>query len=210
MNNIYLSRKRNTDKSLYLRSEKAKTCPLCGRYYTQRMVHHFKSCHKQSEVFVSRISSEMAELVEKGQHSKCIVVKRENNGQTLQLEMLCLFCEEVKNFPPPYWIDHIHSHTGEYGNYCQVCDQRCGFAIHCNVTTTKVDDFDLRTTNMDAYRCVECNFIQTHYTNMVKHLTVQHQYKDIKKRHYQKFILLPTYYSVEESNSNDVANQGKV
>lgn len=87
---------RNTDKSLYLRSEKAKRCPLCHRYYKRHIVAHFKSYHKDSEVFPARISPPMAELVKNNQRS---YIKDENwKKSQLHLQTLCLFCEEEKNF----------------------------------------------------------------------------------------------------------------
>lgn len=105
---------RNTDKSLYWSSAKAQTCPLCNKRCTGRMVSHFATHHKESEVFVSRISPKMVDLVD-GKRS----IKTDNRSQGTTrprwqdiIQTMCVFCEDVKIFHPNYWIDHIRSHTG--------------------------------------------------------------------------------------------------
>lgn len=104
---------KNTDKSLYLNSEKAKVCPFCKRTY-KKMVSHMKTNHDEYEVFVSRISQEMADKVIHGTVRAIKHIK----GKSLQyIKSLCLFCEEEKDFMPNYWNTHIRSHTGEYGKY---------------------------------------------------------------------------------------------
>lgn len=203
--NSQRSKLRNTDKSLYFRSEKAKKCLLCNGYF-RFMVAHIKSQHEKSEVFVSRISPKMVECIENDQRSyiKC---ERKN---IRQLQTLCIFCEEEKNFPVHYWTDHIRHHTGEYGNYCAICNQRCSFANHCGSTTIKIDSFDLRHNDMHAYRCVECNFVQTHQKNMRDHLANQHQVLQIGKQNYHKFTILPAFNRLtKQPTTNEELYHGK-
>lgn len=161
------------------------------------MVPHFKSEHKGSEVYVSRISQKMVDSIKNDKRS---FVKSSSSRSAL-LQTLCVFCEEDKNFPVHYWTDHIRSHTGEYGNYCSVCERRCSFNNHCGVTTTKIDSFDLRNNDMYAYRCIDCNFVQTHYKNMCNHLKDHHQRLQIDKKDYKKFILLPAYDHISEHHT---------
>lgn len=91
---------RNTDKSMYLCSRKK--CPLCHKYY-RRIVPHFKSQHKESEVFFSRISPKMVEYIKNGKRS--FIQSSASSNHSLQT--LCVFCEEEKNFPVHYWTDHV-------------------------------------------------------------------------------------------------------
>lgn len=96
---------------MYLKSEKAKMCPICNRKYV-RMVSHMKSVHTNYEVFVSRVRQEMVDKMMKGR----ITTTKYLRAKTLTyLKAFCIFCEEEKDFTPYYWGDHIRSHTGEYG-----------------------------------------------------------------------------------------------
>lgn len=106
--------KRNTDKSLYWISQKAQTCPLCHRKRKGRMVSHFTADHKNSEVFVSRISPKMVDLLNGKRSVKTDKLHRggtRNRSENI-IRTMCVFCEEEKNFPASYWNDHIRSHTG--------------------------------------------------------------------------------------------------
>lgn len=168
------------------------------------MVSHFKTHHKNSEVFVSRISERMVDEIKNNKRSFVKCTKQWSHSQPdAALHTKCIFCEEDKSFPVHYWTDHIRSHTGEYGNYCSVCNQRCSFNNHCGITTIKKDDFDLRKNHMYAYRCIECNFVQTHYKNIEKHLKDQHQLITVDKKHYGKFILLPAYNLIKVQKSDN-------
>lgn len=51
---------------------------------------------------------------------------------------------------------------------------------------------------MYAYRCNDCNFVQTHYKNIFKHLKDQHQRLDIGKQDYEKIMLLPAFHRINE------------
>lgn len=103
--------KKNTDKSLYLNSDKAKDCPICCRPY-KRMVSHLKSNHNDHEVYVSRVSPKMAEKIN---HGKIRAVKYVKGKSQLNVKALCVFCEVEKDFMPNYFKTHYRSHTGEYG-----------------------------------------------------------------------------------------------
>lgn len=99
---------RNTDKSLYWISQKAQVCPLCRKRCKGRMVSHFSTDHKGSEVFVARISPKMVDLVNNGKRS----FKTEKRYHNSTIHTMCVFCEDEKNFPPSYWVDHMRSHSG--------------------------------------------------------------------------------------------------
>lgn len=170
------------------------------------MVLHFKSDHKNSEVFVSRISQKMVDDIKNGKLSLKKDKRSYNKSRSNStIQTVCVFCEQEKNFPINYWVDHIRSHTGEFGNSCSVCNERVSFNNHCGRGTIKRDDFDLRNNNMYAYRCVDCNFVQTHFKNIERHLRVQHQVLNIDQtvKPYEKFILLPAYNRITEKKPDN-------
>lgn len=99
---------KNTDKSLFLTSVPARECPLCHKRY-KRMVYHFRNAHPSYEVFVSRLSQEMATTL---MHSQLPTNKYARYGGMPHLKMICPFCECEKDFFIPYWNNHIRTHTG--------------------------------------------------------------------------------------------------
>lgn len=191
--------KRNTDKTLYLCSEKAKYCPLCRKRYAKRMVNHMKTQHPNSEVFVSRISPRMVDFIAPENENERKFIKYVKHAELLHA--MCIFCEDEKSFSPHYWIDHVRSHTGEYGNACELCGKICSFSSHCNVPTTKIDNFNLRDEHMIAYRCNECNYVQTIPENIRTHLANQHDLYDEDERNFQVFTLLPAFRSLPKQNN---------
>lgn len=194
--------KRNTDKTLYLCSKKAKYCPLCRKRYA-RMVNHMKTQHPDSEVYVSRISPRMVDFIapENENERKFIKYVKHSYAHDMLLQTMCIFCEDEKSFSSHYWIDHVRSHTGEYGNECGICGKICSFSSHCNFPTTKIDSFNLRDEHMMAYRCNECNYVQTIPENIRTHLANQHDLYDEDERNFQVFTLLPAFRSLPKQNS---------
>ena len=199
---------KNVDRSLYFSSEAAKTCPLCRKRYSRHMVTHFKTNHPNDEVFISRISPKMVEFIAPQREQERHFV-RYNKYHSEHLETKCIFCEENKSFSAHYWIDHMRSHTGEYGYLCSVCEKMCCFPNHCNAGATRTLNFDLRNDDMMAYRCNKCNFIQIDQQNIRMHLERQHVLYGASEEHFQTFKLLPAFRCVAKRNHpND--EQGKL
>lgn len=94
---------KNDDESLYLSSVKARKCSLCHKQY-KRMVSHFRNVHTKYEVFVSRLSPQMATTLKR---SKLFVTKYARASGMQHLKMMCPFCECEKDFFVPYWSNHI-------------------------------------------------------------------------------------------------------
>lgn len=176
---------KNIDPALYLSNPLSKMCVICNKSY-RRTVYHYKTAHKDHEVFVARLSSQSAQIAENNVSSGSIV-------RSKYLAM-CYFCEDVKLFPPMYWLNHIRSHTGEYANRCTKCKQTVCFNAHCG-RTTEIDEDDvinLSTTDLMAFRCLECNFVQMIENNMHKHLLEQHEFPPERlESQFKPFILLP-------------------
>lgn len=200
---------KNTDKLLYLNSEKAKQCPHCGKRYNKRMVFHYKSAHQNCEVFVSRISPECAIKVREQRIEGIRIYK----SSSQYLKAFCVFCERDHEFMLPYWTDHMRSHTGEYANQCILCYKYACFYRHCDIPTKRILglEFNLYDNDMVAFICKECNFVQIDEGNMLNHLGQQHKLADSAnwKHYYQKIVLLPSFKSVRlQANPNDVSSKG--
>lgn len=189
---------KNTDKSLYLKSDKAKECPICPYKY-QRIVSHMKTQHEEYEVYASRVSPEMAAKAKGGITG---IKHVRNSGQ--QLKALCLFCEEKKDFMPQYWIDHIRSHTGEYHRKCNLCLRPACFHQHCSFPTEIEIRHNLYMNNLYAYLCRKCNYLQLDKKNIHRHLQLQHEISDQSKLedYYRKFTLLPALNSLPFTHPN--------
>lgn len=201
--------KRNTDKALYFSSERAKTCPLCWKR-NKYMVYHFKTQHPNEEVFISRISSKMVDYIAP-QNENCRTfikfIKSSMKQNKELLQTVCIFCEQIRYFSADYWFDHMASHTGEYGNMCEICGKLCSFGVHCKKSATKIDSFDLRHEHLIAYRCNECNFVQRKVQNIRAHLANQHGLYDGGEEHFQVFTLLPAFRSLVRQNDPNEQQQ---
>lgn len=154
---------KNIDKDLYQRSEKAKTCPICNKHYT-RMVSHFTRSHRNDEVFVSRISQEMADKLI--QSELTYVIRREVK-KNKSLRGICVFCETERDLTRYQWIDHFCRHTGELG-FKSINGKHA----------------------LNGFLCNKCNFLQLNKANMVNHLKNQHEIQDVFGQ-YSIVTLLP-------------------
>lgn len=199
---------RNTDKTMYLNSDKAKTCPFCQKTYKRYMVSHIKSHHEGCEVYVSRISSAM---VDKLKNSNMPVIKYTKNKSQQYVKAFCLFCEQERDSIPHYWNDHLRSHTGEYANECVICTKKVCFYSHCGVTASKKNDFNLYANNLYGYLCKLCNFLQLEEENMRRHLRCQHKLKPSNYQpNFEKITLLPALNQLKLfTNPNETQSNGK-
>lgn len=185
---LHKKKHRNIDPELYLTNPKSQLCVFCSRKY-KRIVSHYKTSHVKEEVFVSRLSSKMSRTVRSGNISVDRILK---GRYSKYIEAKCPLCEKDWCFTTQYWLTHIRTHTGEYLNECQVCEKKVCFSTHCGRTTHGEKDIDLRTTNLTAFICLECNFIQIDKEMLLSHLTNQHGFDDIDHR-FEEVILLPSW-----------------
>ncbi|XP_055311887.1 uncharacterized protein LOC129574228 isoform X2 [Sitodiplosis mosellana] len=199
---------KNTDKLLYLKSDKAKVCPICVKPY-MRMVFHMKSHHVNYEVYVSRVSAKMVAKI-RANDGKMPVTKYMRPNSAQYLKALCLFCEEEKDFMPQYWNDHIRSHTGEYGRECDLCLNRVCFHTHCGNPTRVVDKFNPYEENLCVYVCRKCNYTQIDKKKIQTHLRAEHEMNDESefKKYYRKVTLLPAMKSLPFTNPNGTLSYG--
>lgn len=182
--------RKNIDASLYLSNPQSKVCVICNKS-VRHIVHHYKTVHKDHEVFVSRLSPFWADAVKIGSFQFNMF-----SGPLPKYDYraTCFFCESSKDFSPHFWMKHIRSHTGEYANHCKLCNQVVCYDSHCGQTTDTIeqDVINLRTTDLIAFICLECNFVQMKIENMHKHLMNEHDFQvDHLDQRYNKFVLLP-------------------
>lgn len=201
---------KNTDKSLYLSSQRAKKCPLCQMDY-KRMVSHFRRTHPNHEVFVARVSPQMAELLLQAQLPAPIKYVSASGMQ--YLKMMCPFCDVVKDFFAPYWANHMRTHTGEYVNKCADCKALTMSTTHCGWPTTK-PKCNLYTMGLTAYICIRCNYMQIDKKHIVAHLKKQHNRDPVAitsiEREYRKVVLVPPLKEIRiQTNPNADCAQGK-
>lgn len=190
---------KNIDKDLFQNSAKAKVCPICNGKYA-RMVPHFKSAHEEFEVFVSRISPEMCEMMKNAQ----VKAARYMKVGAHYMRATCAFCEKEKNFSSYYWITHVRGHTGEYPNECRICSKMTNAYAHCGGPTERKNVFDLKTTDLSAFLCELCNFVQLDEENMVGHLRNHHGIHEIGDQ-YSIITLLPALNRLPmQANPNDL------
>lgn len=200
---------KNTDKSLYLSSSRAKKCPLCQMVY-KRMVSHFRREHTNYEVFVSRVSPNIAESLLQAQLPAPI--KYINASGMLYLKMMCPFCGIVKDFFAPYWGSHMRTHTGEYVNKCSECCALTMSATHCGWPTAK-PRCPLNTQGLTVYICLRCNYTQINKKNIVAHLKKQHNRDDVAitsmENEYRMVVLMPPLKDIRvQANPNVDGAQG--
>lgn len=170
------------------------------------MVHHFKTQHPNEEVFVSRISPKMVDFVAPQNESERIYIKYVGLREEYLITE-CIFCEKTQRFNANYWMLHMTNHLGEYSYMCEVCDNPCGYARHCNIAARKIDTFDLRKEHLIAYRCNECNFVQRRIQNIRAHLANQHGLYAEGEENFQVFTLLPAFRSLPRQNDPNQQQQ---
>lgn len=167
------------------------------------MVYHLKSSHPDSEVYVSRVSPQMNDLIRKSSFT-AIKFKKKNN---LYLRFTCVFCEKEIDYSAYHWADHIRTHTGEYARKCCLCNKSTNLPIHCNVSTEQIYILD-KNNDLDAFICDICNYVQLDDARMVEHL--RHHHDDDENPRYSMFKILPAVNRLRlQENPNEAINCGK-
>lgn len=196
---------KNINRNHFFKCHQSNVCIVCHRT-CNRMVSHLKSMHPNHEVFVSRLSPKMAEIAIRNLNSMRISLKRFSK----YAEAICFFCEEKKNFSISFWVNHIRSHTGEYVNRCHNCDKFVCFNQHCGMSAKCTDVIDIKTTDLMAFICRKCNFVQISEKNMHKHLLDEHGFKEIDNQ-YKRFVLLTAWDNkISQSKSTQTSILGNI
>lgn len=157
---------------------------------------HYKKCHPDREVFVSRISVEMAERAKN--ESRFII--RYNKPSSF--DAFCYFCEEFHRKNSIHWCDHIRSLTGEYAYECLICGKEFAFIrLCCEQKLNKKIVFDLCYNDLTAFICQMCNYVKISEENIHKHLKIEHELDNIDGQ-YKKIILLTSLKNPKNQKRN--------
>lgn len=184
---------KNIRKSYYLTSQTANVCLICLKQY-KRITHHYKRSHASHEVFISRLSPEMAKQHIESSSISLATVDYCKTGPKVMLKMQCPFCEIVHNFYAPYWQNHLRTHTGEYNNECIDCGKISLNSTHCSRTTLKAP-FNLHTNGIMAFICTICNYVQIDEQRIKSHLETQHELATADSA-YQMITICPPLKSI--------------
>uniref|UniRef100_A0A1A9VRC3 Uncharacterized protein n=1 Tax=Glossina austeni TaxID=7395 RepID=A0A1A9VRC3_GLOAU len=193
---------KNTDIDMHVNGRNKDVCVIC-KLNALRIVQHYVNWHPGCEIYTSRLTfSRILQL----QHTNLnlATVSTYKKGKH-QYEATCAFCSKRSRFMLLYWYHHFTMHTGEYTYRCTGCGIRkptrslISLISHhkqsCPGNIVQEHVFDQKATQIEAFYCSLCNYVQLHRTNIVKHLHTQHNIKKILPKHVQKIILLRAHRS---------------
>lgn len=146
----------NINPDVYYKNQS--TCLLCG-VKENFLAHHYAKYHHESEVFVARLSPQMAEKL-RSQNEKFII---KPYSRKMGMCGLCYFCEENKTMGRVGWREHILRHTSEKGYACSQCHGE--FTLKNEHENKKCDGnpVDISKANSSdgslvGFMCQECNY----------------------------------------------------
>ncbi|XP_037808265.1 uncharacterized protein LOC119601412 isoform X1 [Lucilia sericata] len=199
---------KNVDPQMHVHGKHKDRCVICN-LSCQRLVHHYVNEHRGCEVYNSRLSSSQLKLLKQG-NCTASNVSLYKNGQ-FQYEAFCIFCQKQSRFMLPYWYQHFTMHTGEYAYRCSGCGIRKPTRSLLNQHQTQgcpdaggiIQDYahDSKSMQIEARICTLCNYVQMHRTNIVKHLHLQHNIKQILPKHIQTIVLMKTQATLSPATS---------
>lgn len=182
--------RQNTDQKMHAANDKArKWCVICKKPQKHLVAHYIKM-HAEYEIPISRPSPQHADQLRQQRH-KFTHAKSMING-------ICLFCDEMKSLAKNRWADHYLLHTGEKDKkfICFTCDklfrtqsdndhkQMCEGEL-INICFGKAGHA------VSGYMCNDCNYLQFHRGNMIKHLKNEHGYVGPEEKcQYNRFVLV--------------------
>lgn len=105
----------------------------------------------------------------------------------------------------------MHSHTGEYITKCVKCDESTNLDYHCNMETKRIHKFKVLRSDMLAYRCELCDFVQLNKGRLEEHLRSEHDTIDSQiNKNCLEFVILPWMATkIMETGIKNVLIQGK-
>lgn len=161
------------------RAIKCKLCSFKGKH----IVSHYTISHPKDEVFISRMSPEVAELAVK--ESNLFF----NTGLAKSTEFTCRFCRQVF-FKLIVFFEHLALHSGEYRHECCKCGYRTstrgGIYKHFHSVHENISKVNCRVlykepgdkNHLIGYLCKLCNFFQLSEKNVRRHLISAHDKVD--------------------------------
>lgn len=179
---------RNTNIKLFpMHKDFKNRCMICEIETARSLVLHYVNEHRDAEVYVSRLASDIAAQLmnPRNKLKKAIIDTRKDE---MRFRQLCYFCKKEKIFTYQVWLTHIGTHTGEYQFECKKCNlyqspyslnQTNGATNHpCQVKKSDWRRLPMKWKDDDqvhVYVCKLCNYTQLSEDNVQRHLRVQHE-----------------------------------
>lgn len=177
----------NDKKTVHYNSNYSSNCALCS-FNGSAIVDHYVYEHKQYEVFVSRVSPKMADIIRADLFLTNGNVTNEG-GEDEKIRFKCYFCLTWKELSRSGWIEHMATHTGEYRFRCTSCPvmskteelESCFYhEKSCLKPAMAVyNNIEFQDNHIYGFICNECNYIQIRRVNMERHLKREHPSTDV-------------------------------
>lgn len=165
--------KNNNNKMFYSNFLYKSFCLLCGCSDKNLAVHYARK-HPNTEVFIARVSPNQGERIRK-QQNEFLQVDGKIHG-------LCSFCEDLKTMNRVDWMKHLLNHTGESMFFCTGCDMSMiRNHKHGKCSREKVQNIFDNNSSSDGlvgFICNTCNYLQVREQQLVKHVSVEHDFFD--------------------------------
>lgn len=154
-------------------------CKICTIIFKSwgDLVQHYGYIHPNYEVFPSRVSPQVADLLRNtAEVHECQKLKTENGR--IKYKQKCYYCNEIKTLERYVWIDHLVMHSGYFKYRCVHCainlkkDSDHVLSANCKIEMAPRTQFE--GANVIAYLCDQCNFVRFDRTDIENHMQNEH------------------------------------
>ncbi|XP_058827439.1 uncharacterized protein LOC131687373 [Topomyia yanbarensis] len=177
----------NDKKQVHYNSNYSSNCALCS-FNGSAIVDHYVYEHKQYEVFVSRVSPKMADIIRTDPFLTNGLLLNEGTDD-VKIRFKCFFCLSTQELSRADWTAHLTSHTGEYRYRCTSCpvmsqtEELASNFFHektcLKPSLVLYNNIEFQDNHMYGFMCNVCNYIQIRRVNMERHLKREHPSADI-------------------------------
>uniref|UniRef100_A0A1Q3FVZ5 C2H2-type domain-containing protein n=1 Tax=Culex tarsalis TaxID=7177 RepID=A0A1Q3FVZ5_CULTA len=178
----------NDKKTVHCNSNYSSNCALCS-FNGSAIVDHYVYDHKTYEVFVSRVSPKMADIIRSDLFVTNGTLVNVGDSNEEKIRFKCYFCLAPKELGRVEWTDHLSAHTGEYRYRCTSCpvmsrtEELGSKFFHeksCLKPTLAIyNNIEFEDNHLYGFICDACNFIQIRRVNMERHLKREHPSSDV-------------------------------
>ncbi|XP_062554397.1 uncharacterized protein LOC134219625 isoform X2 [Armigeres subalbatus] len=177
----------NDKNAVHYNSNYSSNCAICS-FNGSAIVDHYVYEHKQYEVFVSRVSPKMADIIRADLFlTNGSVINEGSEDEKVRFK--CYFCLTLKELSRAGWIAHMAAHTGEYRYRCTSCPvmsktEELESSFYHEKTCLKptlalYNNIEFQDNHIYGFICNACNYIQIRRVNMERHLKREHPSSDV-------------------------------
>ncbi|XP_058456553.1 uncharacterized protein LOC131433950 [Malaya genurostris] len=177
----------NDKKQVHFNSNYSSNCALCS-FNGSAIVDHYVYEHKQYEVFVSRVSPKMADIIRADPFLTNGLLLNEGTDD-VKIRFKCFLCLTTQELSRAGWVEHLASHTGEYRYRCTSCpvmsqteELASNFFHEKNCLKPSLvlyNNIEFQDNHVYGFICNVCNYIQIRRVNMERHLKREHPSADV-------------------------------